>query len=207
MTIEPTQIVLIDDNLESHDPLIIELQEIYGKQNVILRRRSSEGLNYIFEHLTSKMIVLLDLDLGAGEPHGAEVFDQIRSKTSLIYVIIITAKLFEDIRRSDLIKFINNDALAIVNNTDSISDILRLVGKAAHELETRIDCVLEEWISKRTNDELKAPYVTSKSGKTYSLEELIVEIRMETEIGKQLEKSILQLAINLFTTDSRQLSD
>ena len=79
--------------------------------------------------------------------------------------------------------------------------------KIQNQLETRVDCILEEWISKMDKDELKKPYLTTKSGKIYTLEELMVEIRLETELGRQMKKSILLLAIDLLTSNQEHLND
>jgi DNA-binding NtrC family response regulator len=204
---EPIKILVIHDDMPERDPIIISLKEIYGPENVILEQRSSEGLKYVNSHLSSKLIVLLDFDLGPGEPHAPEVIEKIREETSLVYVIIITAKLLSDISKESLMSFINNDALAMLPATMDTSEILKYVERAAHALDTRVDCVLEQWISRRSQDEKEKPYLTTKSGKTYTLEQLMVEIRKETSLGKQLEKSILQLAIDLLTEGTKKLDD
>ena len=204
---ENLKVLVIHDTLSPIDPIMITLQEIYGKDNVILESISEKGIEYIYQNLTSKLIVLLDFDLGTGHPNAPEVFQKIREKTSLVYVIIWTAKLITDISREDLISFINNDALALVQSTESTETIVNFVKKAEHQLETRVDCILEEWISKREKDELEKPYLTAKSGKVYTLAELMTEIRLETEIGMQMKKSILLLAIELLTSNQKQIDD
>lgn len=203
----PTKIVYIDDNLSDTDPLIIELGNEFGQSNVTLKRKSSEGLAYVLDNIGGKLIVLLDLDLGPGEPHGIEVFEKIREKTSLVYIIIITAKQLNTIDGNELIKFINNDALAIINNTEDIDKIINLVYRASHQLDVRIDCVLEEWILNRPEKERKSIYLSTRSGKEYTLEDIVTEIRRQTSLGKNLEKGILQLAIELLTTKKEQIND
>lgn len=204
---EPIRILIIHDDLEPNDPLLVTLREKYGQESVLLEKKSSRGLEYIHENLTSKLIVLLDFDLGVGEPHAPEVIEAIRKETSLVYVIIITAKQFSSIPSEDLISFINNDALGIIQNTADIKDIVSLVEKAAHELDVRVDCVLEQWISKRSKEEREKPYLVTKSGIEYTLEDIIIEIRKETEVGLQVEKSILQLAIELLTNGNGSKDD
>ncbi|MFL1013332.1 hypothetical protein [Flavisericum labens] len=204
---ENLKVLIIHDDLSPIDPIVITLKEIYGEENVVLEPISEKGIEYIEQNLTSKLIVLLDFDLGTGHPDAPVVFKKIREKTSLVYVIIWTAKLLSEISREDLIDFINNDALAFVQNTESTETVINLVAKAAHQLESRVDCILEEWISKREKDELEKPYLTTKSGKIYTLADLMVEIRLETDLGRQMKKSILLLAIDLLTTQQRQLDD
>jgi DNA-binding NarL/FixJ family response regulator len=204
---EPIKILIIHDDLSERDPIVVTLQEIYGKENVLLEKRSSEGLKYIHNHLASKLIVLLDFDLGPGEPHAPEVIEKIREETSLVYVIIITAKLLSDISKESLMSFINNDALAMLPATGDTDEILKHVEKAAHSLDTRVDCVLEQWIAKRPKNLREKPYLTTRSGVTYTLDDLIVEIRKETDIGQRLEKGILQLAIEQLTNGDEKLND
>jgi hypothetical protein len=201
------KILIIHDDLSPIDPILISLKEIYGIDNVILESDPVKGLEYIDKNITSKLIVLLDYDLGTGNPNAPIVFRKIRERTSLIYVIIWTATLLTEISKEDLIEFINNDALAFIQNTESVATVISLIKKASHRLETRVDCILEQWISKRSQEELEKPYLTTKSGLIYTLEELMVEIRMQTEIGQKMEKSILQLAIDLLTSNERKLND
>jgi hypothetical protein len=201
------KVLIIHDDLPPIDPIVISLEELYGKENIILEPIPAKGLEFIDNNITSKMIVLLDFDLGTGHPNAPIVFKEIRDKTSLVYVIIWTAKLLTEISREDLIEFINNDALAFIQNTESTSTVLNLVAKAVHQLETRVDCILEEWISKHSKEERDKPYLTTKSGKIYSLNDLMVEIRKETALGQQMERSILQLAIELLTSQKKKLND
>ncbi|MDF0716945.1 hypothetical protein PY092_12355 [Muricauda sp. 334s03] len=202
---EPIKILIIHDDMSDNDPLIVTLKEKYGEDNIKLEKRSSKGLAYIHNHLTSKLIVLLDFDLGQGEPHAPEVIERIREETSLIYVIIITAKQFSSISHEALIKFINNETLGIIQSTADIKDIVSLIDKAAHELDTRVDCVLEQWIAKRPKEEREKPFLTTRSGETYTLDDLIIEIRKESELGQRLEKGILQLAIEQLTNGDKKL--
>ncbi|MDB4291768.1 hypothetical protein N9954_00055 [Maribacter sp.] len=204
---ENLKVLIIHDDLSPMDPVIITLKEIYGEDNVILEPVSEKGIEFIEKNLTTKLVVLLDFDLGTGHPNAPFVFKKIRETTSLVYVIIWTAKLLIEISKEDLIDFINNDALAFIQNTESTETVVNLVKKASHQLETRVDCILEEWISKRSQDELEKPYLTTKSGKVYSLEDLMVEIRLETELGRQMKKSILLLAIDLLTSNQERLND
>ena len=201
------KIVVIHDNMKVTDPLLFSLREKFGTDNIILEELSSKGLEYIFDNLTGKQIVLLDYDLGTGQPHAPEVIREIRDKTSLIQIIIFTAKQFSSIPYEYLIEFINNETFGIIQSTADIKDVLSLVERAAHQLETRVDCVLEEWISKRTDAEKSKPYITTKSGAVYTLSDLIIEIRKETKLGQQVEKSILQLATELLTSGKKELND
>jgi hypothetical protein len=192
-----TKIVVIHDDIKENDPLIIELYLKYGKDSVILKEKSKDGLDYVLSHLSQKMIVILDLNFKSGEANGVAVFEDIRKKTSLVYILIWTASMLENIDREDLKKMINNDALGLLSNTDDIENILSMVDFAAHQLEVRVASALEDWITSQPEKDRNAPYITSREGKTYSLNQILEEIRLQTPFGMETEKSILLLAIDL----------
>jgi len=199
-------IVVIDDNLKETDPFLIQLHRSFNDANIILKTNKDDGLEYILNNLNSKMIVLLDYDLG-NRHTGTEVLLKIREKTSLLYVIIITAKSIYDINNTELVKYVNNNALAFADKTMDIIDKINLVKNAVHSLEVRIDCVLEQWINSHTEEEQKKPYLITASGKEYDLKSILIEIRQQTEFGKSMEHKILLLAVDLLTRGKKKIND
>jgi DNA-binding NtrC family response regulator len=200
-------IIVIDDNLKETDPLLVELKLTFKEAKIVLIKNAKDGLAYILDNLNSKMIVLLDYDLGANELNGTEIFMKIREKTSLLYVIIITAKLIDDISNKELVTYINEDALALIDKTVSLKDKINYVENAVHALDARVDCVLEQWVSNHSEDEQNQPYLTTSSGKTYTLKTILEEIRKDTDFGKDMERKILLLAIDLLTRGKKQIDD
>lgn len=207
VNIRQPKIVIIHDDLAEDDPLLVELRDIHGPENVTLKKESQEGLDYVLANLSEKAIVILDLNFKANEPSGVDVFDKIRERTSLIYIIVLTAKDLHQVAAEDLVKFINNDALAFIPVTDSYQKVLEAVAKAAHELDTSVASVLEQWISRQSDDVKNAPYVTTETGKRYTLANLLDEIRKQTAFGKKMEKNILLLAIDLLTRQKERIDD
>lgn len=201
------QIIVIDDNIKKTDPLLVHLQLNFKDANIILKANAKDGLEYILANLNSKMIILLDYDLGAGEPNGTEIFLKIREKTALLYVIIITAKLIDDIPNRELVTYINKDALAVIDKTISLENKIKLVRDAIHSLDVRVDCVLEQWIYRHTEEERNKPYLTTSSGQQHTLMSILTEIRQRTEFGKAMERNILLLAIDFLTRGKKQVND
>jgi hypothetical protein len=107
---EPTIVVIHDDWNEKH-PVVVELKERFGDNNVIFINESQKGIDYLFKLPPRKTIVLLDYNFKTGEPSGGDVFRKIREKSSLIYVIIITKSQTKDIRAEDMLQFVNNHAV------------------------------------------------------------------------------------------------
>ena len=200
-------IIVIDDNLKETDPLLVQLKLTFKEAQIILKRNAKDGLDYILNNLNNKMIVLLDYDMGANEPNGTEIFTKIREKTSLLYVIIITAKLIDEIPHKELVTYINKDALAIIDKTVSLEEKIKVVQNAAHSLDVRVDSILEQWVIKHSKYEQDEPYMTTVSGKVYTLKEVLTEIRQGTDLGKSLERKILLLAIDLLTRGKKQIDD
>lgn len=200
-------IIVIDDNIKKTNPLLIQLKLNFENANIVLKDNSKEGLEYILDNLNSKMIVLLDYDLGAGEPNGTEIFLKIREKTALLYVIIITAKLIDDIPNKELVTYINKDALAVIDKTTSLKDKIKLVEDAAHTLDVRVDCVLEQWISNHSEDEQNEPYLTTTTGETHTLKDILREIRQQSAIGQKMERNIMMLAVDLLTRGKKQINN
>ena len=199
-------IIVIDDNMKKNDPFLVELALNFTDANIVLKNNNKDGLDYIMKNINSKMIVLLDYDMGGGET-GTEVFFKIREKTALIYIIIITAKLIENIPNKELAEYINKDALAIFDRNTSLKERLDLVKKAVHALDVRLDCVLEQWINKHSEKERNEPYLKTVSGKEYTLKDILAEIRQQTEFGKSMERKMLLLTVDLLTRGKKQIDD
>ena len=204
---EKLKILIIDDNISDTNPLIIHLKMSFKEAEIILKQRASEGLKYILDNLNSKIIVLLDYDLGRGEPNGTEILLKIREKSSLVYIIIVTAKMVESIPPKDLMTFINKDAMAFADKTISLSEKVQLVKDAIHSLDVRVDCMLEEWIFNKIDSETSKPYLTTTSGEIFTLTDVLSEIRKRSELGKKMERNILLLAIDLLTRQKKQLEN
>jgi FixJ family two-component response regulator len=203
----PPKIVVIHDDLTENDPLLIELRSKYGSENVIFIKKSQEGLDYVLANLSQKIVVILDLKFRSNEPSGVNVFENIRQHTSLVYIIIWTASSLNDVGSEDLVKFINNDALAFISSTDSYERILEVVEKAAHELDTRVASALEQWITLQPDQDKDSPYITSVNGRQYTLTNILEEIRQQTPFGKEMEKNILMLAIDLLARQKEKIDD
>ena len=202
-----TNIIVIDDNLKATDPLLVQLKLVFKDAEIVLKTSAKEGLDYVLANLNSKMIVLLDYDLGAGEPNGTEIFLKIREKTSLLYIIIVTAKLIDDIPNRELVDYINKDALAIADKTISLEEKINLVSEAIHKLDVKVDSILEQWILRHTEAELREPYLVTSSGKEYTLAAILEEIRHSSQFGKEMERNILMLAVDLLTRGKKQIHD
>ena len=202
-----TEIVIIDDSFEMFDPLVVELREHFPAANVTIKNNPDEGLKFVLANLSKKIIVLLDYNFKTGQPKGHDILLKIREATSLVYVIIMTAKQFSTIPHTELVDFVNTDALSVVQNRVDTAEILKVVSKAAQQLSVRVDCVLEQWISNHSEDKQNESYLTTSTGKTYTLKDILKEIRQQSDFGKKMERNIIMLAIDLLTRGKKQVSN
>ena len=202
-----TEIVIIDDSFDMFDPLVIELREYFPEATVTVINNPNDGLKFVLANLSKKIIVLLDYNFKTGQPKGHDILLKIREVTSLVYVIIMTAKQFSTIPHTELVDFVNNDTLAVVQNTVDTAEILKLVSKAAQQLSIRVDCVLEQWISNHSEDEQNNPYLKTAAGETYTLKDILKEIRQQSAFGQKMERNIMMLAVDLLTRGKKQVSN
>lgn len=202
----PIRIVIIDDNFRENSPLVITLKEKHGDENVQIFRRPDDGVAFVLSNLSSKIVVLLDMTFGANERRGEEIFDEIRSKTSLATIIIMSANL-ATLSNDTLRRFINNHAFSAINSNDPVKVNLPVIENAVGQLSLRVDCALEEWILRHTPEERGKPYLTVRTGEKYSLDQILTEIRQNTELGIYLQKGILRVAVELLARQKETLKD
>lgn len=201
------KIVIIHDGLIPNvDPLLISLKDTFGDDSVIHFENSNKGLAYVLENLSQKMIVILDINFSQGELSGVQVFEGIKEKTALVYIIMVTARMLSEINHNDLITMINHDAFAL-ENVSKYPEILTLVKLAVHKMEARVDSALEQFINSHTDSEKSKPYITSREGQTYTLTDILREIRLQTPFGQDMEKKILLLAIDMLVRKKKNLDN
>lgn len=199
------KIVVIHDGLiPKIDPLLIELHKEYGVEAVEHFENSNKGLEYVLNHLNQRMIVLLDINFSQGELSGVQVFEDIKERTSLVAVIMITARSINELNHNDLVAMINHDAFAI-ENVFKYPQIIDLVNSAAHKMEVRVDSALEQWILLHPERDLNEPYIITRESKAYTLRNILEEIRSQTPFGRDIEKNMLMLAIDLLSRGKKSI--
>ncbi|MFM9838364.1 MAG: hypothetical protein ACKVOQ_08880 [Cyclobacteriaceae bacterium] len=207
MTLVPAKIIAINDGLIPEiDPLFVELREQFPNNEVIHFPNSNEGLNYVLTNLNQKMVVLLDINFSPGEKSGYEVLEDIRKKTSLVYIIMMTVRNLSEIPLTKLVSMINNDAVSL-ENSFNYSNVVNLVRDAMHKLDVRVDSVIEEWIMRHPPDKRNQVLIQTKEGKSYTMDQILEAIRLREPIGLEFEKNLLKLAIQIFSKQKLKTDD
>lgn len=203
----PFQIITIDDDLRFKErPLFEELIEIYGEDNVIWQETPEEGLTYIKENLTKRTIVILDYDFGTKKANGLTWLKPLQETSSLIYIILYTSHEVYVIDQNDLKDCINNHLMALVDKAnDGYEVVLLEVEKAIGYLNNRVDCILEEWILRHEFFTREKPYLKDENGNLLSMNDVLNNIRRDTDLGRKMSSNIISTAISLLQRDIDKL--
>jgi hypothetical protein len=199
------QIVLIDDDPEMEGrPLFLKLVQKYGDNHVIWKENPQEGIEYLKQNLHVRTIVILDYDFGS-KSNCIDIFQEIQAQSTLLFVILNTAKDIAEIKVSDLKIFINNHLTSLVDKTDGYEKTLSEVEKAIKHLNNRVDCILEEWILRHEFFTREKPYMKDENGNILSMNVVLNNIRQDNDLGRKMSSNIISTAISLLQKDIDKL--
>jgi DNA-binding NtrC family response regulator len=182
-------IIIDDDESLKDDDLIFELEQNYNIVELLSTPKA--GVQYIKDNLSSKNIVVLDYRFDETET-GRDVLLQIRELSKTTPVILWTANID---KINEINDFINNHTFAIVPKAP-YGLLMDKIKEAEVFLDNSIEGALEEWIQMQENKG-DDPYLLTISGKNYTLNELLNEIRLNTEFGQKFVKDLNMLTIDL----------
>lgn len=192
-----TKIVVVDDELKNNHPLIVKLGQIFDR--VKLFNKASEAIADIRECLGSRIIMILDLRLSGGET-GSRALIALRELSYQIPVIIWTAVDEKTIEFFDLINF---KAYAIRDKDESTENMLALVQQADADISYALSNVLERWILAQPGDH-DAIYAVATNGESYSLNQMLEEVRKDTAKGKEFTQDLVNLTIELMEKEEKK---
>jgi FixJ family two-component response regulator len=212
------KVIIIDDNIQANRPLIVQIKEKYGAENVKLfnlKRDAdgtpTEGLNYLLdkENIKEPTVLLLDVDLGSNSVNGFEVVKKVREQTALLQIIMMSAqpKIIKAVSKEEWIELINNHAMAFLDTTTDTKTKIEYIEKARRQMETRVDCVLENWIAGLGKEERNKPIYASRKGQQWTFDDVLREIREQSDEGTRLEKNIIKLTLSLIARGKRPIED
>ena len=79
--------------------------------------------------------------------------------------------------------------------TVSYKKIIERIKEAEHKLSLDVSTAMEEWLEEQ--EDKQQIMMIRENGKSYTAEELIKQIRLETDFGQRVESKILKLTIDL----------
>jgi DNA-binding NtrC family response regulator len=195
--------VVIDDTISIKEhPLLYTLED--KGFNVSFFLKPEEGLDFIMNNLELNMIVLLDIQFSATDiENGHSILKKINEKSELIPVILWSGINETEESFSD---FINNNAFGFISKDATIQESLVPIDKALNFLKYNLDNIIEDWIIQKPEDKDISVYFTA-NGLSLTLNQILYEIRNQTELGKSFSKKLNQLTIHLLLRKLEKLND
>ena len=185
-----TKIFIIDDELKNNHPLIVKLGQFFS--DVRLFKKSAEAIAQVADNLGSRIIMILDLRLSGGEK-GQSSLMALRELSYQIPVIVWTAV---DEKSEEFFDLINLKTYAIRDKAESIENMVKLVQDADADINYALSNALERWIMAQPGDHDEI-FAVSTNGESYSLNQMLDEVRKDTPKGKEFTQDLVNLTIEL----------
>lgn len=199
-----TSVLIIDDNPAlKEDALIWELEARFGADSVVFIEDPIKALEFVSNNLDQNIIVLLDIQFPEDQMDGHRLLSEIRSLSHLIPVILWSGINEAKETFSD---FINNQAFGFLSKTASSAEVMRMIDKAQEYFRTNLDNTIEDWIIQKEEDKDKPVYFTA-DGNSFSLNQILTEIRCQSDVGKSFAKKLNELTIDLLLRNKKSLND
>lgn len=177
--------------MKSSDPFVRRLEKVFQDARVILFPDVQKSLDYIFNNLSKKLIVFLDCKFDTGL-QGIDGLKRIREKTSLLYIVMMSANSPLQQPVDDVIEMINNKGIYFINNAD-MRKAEEIVERIKYNWNTDFDCVLEQWILQHEEEADKLFVCRGKE--SYTLRKILDEVRRQTGFGKDIERIMYKSTI------------
>ena len=192
-----TKVFIIDDELNNNHPICVKLEQWFDE--VKLFQKASEAITKIKESLGSKIILLLDLKLSGGE-NGYKTLASLRELSYQIPVIIWTGL---DEKTTEFFSLINLKSYSIRDKVESIDNMVELVKQADSDMTYSLSHALERWIMAQpgNHDDI---FVVSTGGESYSLNQMLDEVRKDTPKGKEFTQDLVNLSIELMEKENHE---
>jgi hypothetical protein len=193
------KVVFIDDNLKKglREPFVNSIKKLRPEIEPSVFINPEEGLSFVLENMNNRMIVLVDCRFDGYGLQGINILKQIREKTSLLYIVMMSANNLSQIAGVDLVEMINQDYIWFLDrNNSTVQDACKLIDAISALWDSRFDCVLEHWLIRHQEDKDKVVY--NKNNKVYTWGQLLDEVRKQTEVGKDFERVMNQYCISKF---------
>lgn len=187
------KIVFIDDNLSEEEPLVQNIRKHYKDADYKhLFQDPDKGLEYVLANLNSKMIVFIDWNFSGYRKKGIDILKEIRKRTSLLYIVMMSAnQLRTDIPLDSIIEMMNEENFFYLDRSnDDFNSVTAIIDKIRANWNTKFDCVLEQWLIRHPEDNNKEAYSEASTGKTYTWADILSELRLQSSIGKSFEQKL-----------------
>ena len=191
-------IVIVDDTMGEKDPFVVNLKLDFSDVAYVSYFNSVESaMSFIDSHMSERIIVFMDCKFGSVW-QGVDAVLELRKKTSLIYIIMMSANPVNQLTQKDIASLINADNIFFIKNTDSLGAVEKI--EVIRGLwKSQFDCILEEWLLRHPEDHDKIAYSVA-GGKSYTWKDILVELRLRTQVGKAIEQMVNEYYLYEYTS-------
>lgn len=180
-------IIIVDDTMGENDPFVVNMKLDYADDAVVTYFEHVESaMTFVDEHMSERMIIFMDCKFGSVW-QGIDAVINLRKKTALVYVIMMSANPMNQLNSNDLTILINTENIFFVKNTDE-DGAKEKIEKIRAIWKSRFDCILERWLVRHPEDAEKEAY--SGGGRKYTWKDILAELRLQTPAGKIMEQIV-----------------
>ena len=187
------KIVIIDDNMSEKEPFVQNIRKHYQDADCNhVFQNPDKGLEYVLKNLDSKMIVFIDWNFSGHHKKGIDLLKEIRKKTSLLYIVRMSAnQLRSDIPLESIVEMMNEENFFYLDRSNGDFDsVISIINKVRSQWSTKFDCVLEQWLIRHPEDNNKEAFSEVSTGKTFTWSDILGELRQQTRTGKDFEQKL-----------------
>jgi hypothetical protein len=189
---EKFNIVIVDDTMTQDDPFVVRLKYDYKEVAIVSSFiQVNEALKFIDEHLTEKMVVVMDCFFNR-VTEGITALKKVREKTSLVYFLMMSANMLNTFRNEELAEMINAESLFFIKNTEYES-VKKRIEYIRLQWSSRLDCILESWVAR--HPERMGEKAFTYQGKYVTWQEVLTALRRQEPLGKEMEKMFTECLI------------
>ena len=191
------KLVFIDDNMKDgvSDAFVRAIGKKIPEAVVSVFTNPDDGLKFIMDNMNSQLIAFVDCKFDGYIRQGIDILKKIHKKTSLLYIVMMSANNLKQIEGADIVSMINEDFIWFYDrNNGSVEDACSLIQHITQYWSSRFDCVLERWLLRHPEDLQKIAF-TQVSGESYTWEQILSELRLQTEVGRLFEQMINEFYI------------
>ena len=191
------KLVFIEDNMRDgfSEAFVRAIGKKIPEAVVSVFTNPDDGLKFIMANMNSQLIAFIDCKFDGYVRQGIDILKEIRKKTSLLYIVMMSANNLKQIEGADIVSMINEDFIWFYDrNNGSVEDACSLIQHITQYWSSRFDCVLERWLLRHPEDLQKIAF-TQVSGESYTWEQILSELRLQTEVGRLFEQMINEFYI------------
>ncbi len=186
-------IVIVDDTMGEEDPLVVELKLDFPEAIVTYFNGVKNAMSFVEKHMSERIIIFMDCRFGSVW-QGVDAILELREKTSLIYVVMMSANNLSQLGGDYIAALINADNIFFIRNTD-VDGAKEKVRQIQNLWKSQFDCILERWLLKHPENSNKEAFRESDD-KKYTWADILRELRLRTAIGRSFEQVLNEYYID-----------